>query len=82
VGVRVRTDGLWIVPEWAEAPDASALNVTLEPGLAFGTGEHATTRLCLRRLAQLQLQVSQRIITGKGASDNKTGSMENSLLDS
>jgi ribosomal protein L11 methyltransferase len=38
---------LWIVPSWHEPPDASALNISLDPGLAFGTGSHATTRLCL-----------------------------------
>jgi len=42
-------DGLWIVPAWCDAPaeDPDALSVVLEPGLAFGTGEHPTTRLCL-----------------------------------
>jgi ribosomal protein L11 methyltransferase len=38
---------LWIVPTWHEAPDASAINLKLDPGLAFGTGSHPTTRLCL-----------------------------------
>jgi len=41
---------LWIVPSWHEAPDASAVNVVLDPGLAFGTGSHPTTRLCLQWL--------------------------------
>ncbi len=41
---------LWIVPTWHEAPDSSALNLKLDPGLAFGTGSHPTTRLCLRWL--------------------------------
>lgn len=44
-------DRLWIVPSWCEAPEASAVNVTLDPGLAFGTGSHPTTRLCLEWLA-------------------------------
>jgi ribosomal protein L11 methyltransferase len=45
---------LWIVPTWHEAPDAAAINLKLDPGLAFGTGSHPTTRLCLRWLdAQL-----------------------------
>jgi ribosomal protein L11 methyltransferase len=43
---------LWIVPSWCEAPDPSAINVTLDPGLAFGTGSHPTTRLCLEWLAR------------------------------
>ncbi len=41
---------LWIVPTWHEAPDGSAINLKLDPGLAFGTGSHPTTRLCLRWL--------------------------------
>ncbi len=41
---------LWIVPTWHEAPDSEALNIRLDPGLAFGTGSHPTTRLCLRWL--------------------------------
>ena len=38
---------LWIVPTWHEAPDPAAVNVVLDPGAAFGTGSHPTTRLCL-----------------------------------
>ena len=38
---------LWIVPTWHESPDPDALNVVLDPGAAFGTGSHPTTRLCL-----------------------------------
>jgi ribosomal protein L11 methyltransferase len=41
---------LWIVPTWHESPDASAINLILDPGLAFGTGSHPTTRLCLQWL--------------------------------
>lgn len=41
------TDGLWIVPSWHEAPRPEAVNIELDPGLAFGTGGHPTTRLCL-----------------------------------
>jgi ribosomal protein L11 methyltransferase len=43
---------LWIVPTWHQAPDPEALNIQLDPGLAFGTGSHPTTRLCLRWLDQ------------------------------
>lgn len=46
---------LWIVPEWLDAPDADAINLILEPGLAFGTGYHATTRLCLDWLSEQDL---------------------------
>jgi len=38
---------LWIVPTWHEAPDPAAVNIVLDPGAAFGTGSHPTTRLCL-----------------------------------
>ncbi|KAJ7543632.1 hypothetical protein O6H91_09G045900 [Diphasiastrum complanatum] len=44
--------GLWIVPRWCVPPDPAAINVMLDPGLAFGTGDHPTTRLCLRWLHQ------------------------------
>ncbi|HEX2826518.1 MAG TPA: 50S ribosomal protein L11 methyltransferase [Burkholderiales bacterium] len=44
------TDRLWIVPTWHEPPDPAAINIVLDPGLAFGTGTHPTTRLCLRWL--------------------------------
>jgi ribosomal protein L11 methyltransferase len=41
---------LWIVPTWCEPPDPRALNLRLDPGLAFGTGSHPTTGLCLEWL--------------------------------
>ena len=41
---------LWIVPTWHAPSDPSAINIVLDPGLAFGTGSHPTTRLCLRWL--------------------------------
>jgi ribosomal protein L11 methyltransferase len=44
------SDRLWIVPSWHEPPDPSAIAVRLDPGVAFGTGTHPTTRLCLRWL--------------------------------
>lgn len=40
----------WIVPSWNEPPDPAAVNILLDPGLAFGTGTHPTTALCLRWL--------------------------------
>ncbi len=45
-------DNLWIVPTWHQAPNNSALNIVLDPGLAFGTGSHPTTHLCLEWLSQ------------------------------
>jgi ribosomal protein L11 methyltransferase len=41
---------LWIVPTWHTPSDPGAINIVLDPGLAFGTGSHPTTRLCLRWL--------------------------------
>lgn len=44
------SERLWIVPSWHAAPDPAAVNLVLDPGMAFGTGSHATTRLCLEWL--------------------------------
>jgi ribosomal protein L11 methyltransferase len=41
---------LWIVPTWRQAPEPDAINLVLDPGLAFGTGAHPSTRLCLQWL--------------------------------
>ncbi|MBF0219581.1 MAG: 50S ribosomal protein L11 methyltransferase [Gammaproteobacteria bacterium] len=41
---------LWIVPSWYQPPEAAAVNLLLDPGIAFGTGTHPTTRLCLEWL--------------------------------
>ncbi|HEY8553581.1 MAG TPA: 50S ribosomal protein L11 methyltransferase, partial [Burkholderiales bacterium] len=46
------TPRLWIVPSWESPPDPNAINIMLDPGAAFGTGSHPTTRLCLRWLAE------------------------------
>jgi len=45
-------DALWIVPSWHEPPATAAPVIRLDPGLAFGTGTHPTTRLCLQWLAR------------------------------
>ncbi|MFZ5581334.1 MAG: 50S ribosomal protein L11 methyltransferase [Pseudomonadota bacterium] len=44
------SDKLWIVPSWHETPAPDAINLILDPGMAFGTGSHPTTRLCLEWL--------------------------------
>jgi ribosomal protein L11 methyltransferase len=44
------SERLWIVPSWHDAPDPAAVNLVLDPGMAFGTGSHPTTRLCLEWL--------------------------------
>ncbi|MGZ8267345.1 MAG: 50S ribosomal protein L11 methyltransferase [Burkholderiales bacterium] len=45
------TPQLWVVPSWHAPPVPQAINIVLDPGMAFGTGTHPTTRLCLRWLA-------------------------------
>lgn len=45
-------DNLWIVPSWLDAPRPNAVNLMLDPGMAFGTGTHPTTALCLTWLDQ------------------------------
>ena len=42
---------LWVVPSWLTPPDVGAANIILDPGMAFGTGTHATTAMCLEWLA-------------------------------
>lgn len=46
---------LWICPSWKPVPDENAVNVMLDPGLAFGTGTHPTTALCLAWLDSIDL---------------------------
>ena len=43
---------LWIVPSWHDEPDPAAINIRLDPGMAFGTGSHPTTHLCLDWLSR------------------------------
>jgi ribosomal protein L11 methyltransferase len=49
-------DKFWIVPEWMTPPDADAVNLKLDPGLAFGTGNHASTFLCLQWLGKTDVK--------------------------
>lgn len=58
---------LWICPSWCQPPEASAVNLQLDPGLAFGTGTHATTFLCLQWLDSLALQGKTVIDYGCGS---------------
>ncbi len=55
------SDRLWIVPSWHDAPDPDAIVLVLDPGLAFGTGSHPTTRLCLKWLEQ-NLQPAESVL--------------------
>ncbi|MFC0323092.1 50S ribosomal protein L11 methyltransferase [Gallibacterium melopsittaci] len=58
---------LWICPSWREIPDPTAVNVMLDPGLAFGTGTHPTTALCLEWLDSLDLNGKTVIDFGCGS---------------
>jgi ribosomal protein L11 methyltransferase len=55
------TPDFWIVPTWHEPPDQARQIIRLDPGLAFGTGTHPTTRMCLRWIAQHDVQ-GQRVL--------------------
>lgn len=58
---------LWICPSWQEPPNPKAVNLLLDPGLAFGTGTHPTTFLCLQWLDTLDLQGVSLIDYGCGS---------------
>lgn len=58
---------LWICPSWRDIPDENAVNVMLDPGLAFGTGTHPTTSLCLTWLDGLDLKGKTVIDFGCGS---------------
>ena len=55
------TSDLWVVPSWHEAPAQALQVIRLDPGLAFGTGTHPTTRMCLRWIA-LHLHKGCRVL--------------------
>jgi ribosomal protein L11 methyltransferase len=58
---------LWICPSWHQPPAPDAVNIMLDPGLAFGTGTHPTTALCLNWLDQADLQGKYVIDYGCGS---------------
>jgi ribosomal protein L11 methyltransferase len=60
-------EALWIVPSWHQTPAPSALNIILDPGLAFGTGSHPTTHLCLSWLSQQLLRGTTVLDYGCGS---------------
>ena len=63
------SDRVWIVPTWHRAPNRDAVNISLDPGAAFGTGSHPTTRLCL-----LWLEANLRSVDQPTVLDYGTGS--------
>lgn len=58
---------LWICPSWRDVPNPDAVNVMLDPGLAFGTGTHPTTSLCLQWLDALELENTLVVDFGCGS---------------
>jgi ribosomal protein L11 methyltransferase len=58
---------LWICPSWLDAPDPTAVNILLDPGLAFGTGTHPTTSLCLQWLDQANVKDKTVVDFGCGS---------------
>ncbi|MCX7896827.1 MAG: 50S ribosomal protein L11 methyltransferase [Rhodocyclaceae bacterium] len=66
--IAIAAGRLWIVPSWCEPPDPQAPYLVLDPGLAFGTGSHPTTRLCLAWLLE-EMQPDMSLLdygTGSG----------------
>lgn len=63
----VRVGRLTVVPSWREAPDGTEVALVLDPGLAFGTGHHETTRMALGALQALDLAGSRVLDVGAGS---------------
>ncbi len=60
-------DNLWICPSWQSPPEPDAINIMLDPGLAFGSGTHATTAMCLKWLGSARLAGKYVIDYGSGS---------------
>lgn len=60
-------DNFWVVPHHLDAPDPNAINLRLNPGLAFGTGTHQTTAMCLKWLGAQQWPVASALDFGCGS---------------
>lgn len=58
---------LWICPSWCDVPDPDAVTIMLDPGLAFGTGTHPTTAMCLRQLDGMDVRGKTIIDYGCGS---------------
>lgn len=58
---------LWVCPSWIDPPDPDAVNLLLDPGLAFGTGTHPTTALCLAELDGMALDGMHIVDYGCGS---------------
>ena len=60
-------EDLWVCPSWKEPPHPQATNLIIDPGLAFGTGTHPTTHMCLQYLSSLDLKNSSVMDYGCGS---------------
>jgi ribosomal protein L11 methyltransferase len=58
---------LWVCPSWLQPPDPDAVNLMLDPGLAFGTGTHPTTAMCLAQLDSMSLSDQTIVDYGCGS---------------
>ncbi|MFK8042328.1 50S ribosomal protein L11 methyltransferase [Congregibacter sp.] len=58
---------VWICPSWKEPPEPNAINLLLDPGLAFGTGTHPTTAMCLTALDSMSLKDKRVVDFGCGS---------------
>ena len=63
----VQFGSLWIYPSWEDNPSPTGVSLQLDPGLAFGTGHHPTTFLCLENLSQMSLAHQNVIDFGCGS---------------
>lgn len=59
-------DRIWVCPSWETPPDPAAINLILDPGMAFGTGTHETTALCLEWLASESHRVANKTVVDYG----------------
>jgi len=64
---------LWITPSWRQPPDADAVNLMLDPGLAFGTGTHPTTFMCLQWLDEFHELVNEAKVVDYGCGSGILG---------
>ena len=60
------TENLWICPSWLDPVEPTAITITIDPGMSFGTGTHQSTRLCLSWLSELDLDLATVIDYGCG----------------
>ena len=75
------TPDFWIVPTWHEPPEQARQIIRLDPGLAFGTGTHPTTRMCLRWIAQHGVQGQRVLDYGCGSGILAIGAAKYGALD-